>query len=42
MPGREERGVDWTGSIAQARTEGMTLHTTDALVSRYGEPVRLV
>ncbi len=28
--------------IAQARTEGLTLLTTDALVADYGEPTRLV
>jgi PIN domain nuclease of toxin-antitoxin system len=28
--------------IAQARTEGLTLLTTDTLVTQYGEPTRLV
>jgi PIN domain nuclease of toxin-antitoxin system len=28
--------------IAQARTEGLTLVTSDALVAQYGEPTRLV
>ncbi|WP_295437142.1 type II toxin-antitoxin system VapC family toxin [uncultured Thiodictyon sp.] len=28
--------------VAQARTEGLTLLTTDTLVTQYGEPTRLV